>query len=332
MAEITIILPVYNVEKYLRQCLDSIIDQTFKDFECICVNDGSTDSSLSILQEYANKDKRFKIINNTNKGSSVSRNIGIKNTNTKYLTFIDSDDWVTENNLEVLYNKIEETNADIVRASYKFYFQEKNSYKSAKIREIHKINSNSNIERLYKGYAGAFVWAKIYKTSLIKDNNIWFYEGFTAEDCPFSALAYLYSKKISFISDELLFYRKHNLSVTTKNNAKQITDAFYNFITLTKDLQKRNFNEIEIKNFCIDIFLYKLGKFGKNFPKQTSKEIYPIVLEHIRFLKDSSFNLSFSYKFKINFSMFLLKNFNAFSFNFFRILKNFFKIKNFCLL
>ena len=325
MSQITIILPVYNVEKYLPQCLDSIISQTFKDFECICVNDGSKDSSLSILQEYASRDKRIKIINQKNGGSSVARNTGIKNTNTKYITFIDSDDWIAENYLEILYNKIEETNADIVRASYKFYFQEENSYKSAKIREIHKINTNSNIERLYKGYAGAFVWAKIYKTSLIKDNNIWFYEGFTAEDCPFSSLVYLYSKKIIFISDELLFYRKYGLSITAKDNQKQMTDDFDNFITLTKELQKRNFTDKEIKEFCIDIFLYKLGKLGKNISKQTSQKIYSIASEHIKFLKEMSSNLSFSYKFKINFSIFLLKSLNTFSFKIFRILKNFFK-------
>jgi len=325
MSQITIILPVYNVEKYLPQCLDSIINQTFKDFECICVNDGSKDSSLSILQEYASRDKRIKIINQKNGGSSVARNTGIKNVNTKYITFIDSDDWIAENYLEILYNKIEETNADIVRASYKFYFQEENSYKSAKIREIHKINTNSNIERLYKGYAGAFVWAKIYKTSLIKDNNIWFYEGFTAEDCPFSSLVYLYSKKIIFISDELLFYRKYGLSITAKDNQKQMTDDFDNFITLTKELQKRNFTDKEIKEFCIDIFLYKLGKLGKNISKQTSQKIYSIASEHIKFLKEMSSNLRFSYKFKINFSIFLLKSLNTFSFKIFRILKNFFK-------
>lgn len=324
MAQITIILPVYNVEKYLRQCLDSIVNQTFKDFECLCINDGSTDNSLSILREYAQKDERFKIVTQENKGLSVTRNVGIKNTNTKYLTFIDSDDWITENYLEVLYNKIEETNADIVRASYKFYFEKDNSYKSAKIREIHKINTNSNIEKLYKGYAGAFVWAKLYKTSLIKDNNIRFYEGKISEDCPFSSLVYLYSKKIVFVSDELLFYRKHSLSITG-NFEKTATDDFYNFVTLTKDLQNRLFTDKEIKEFCIDIFLYKLGKLGKNISRQTSQKIYFVALEHIKFLKELTFDLGLSYKFKINLSIFLLKSFNTFSFKIFRILKNFFK-------
>ncbi len=324
MTQITIVLPVYNVEKYLAQCLDSITNQTFKDFECVCVNDGSTDNSLKILQEYAQKDQRFKIITQENKGLSGARNTGIKNTNTKYLTFIDSDDWIAENYLEVLYNKILETNSDIVRASYKFYYQKENLYKSARIREIHKINNNSNIERLYKGYAGAFAWGKIYKTALIKDNGVWFYEGRNAEDCPFTAMLYLYSPNIKFIDDELYFYRKHGLSITG-NFEKTACDDFYNFITLTKDLQKRNFNEPKIKEFCIDIFLYKLGKLGKKISKQTSKQIYSASLEHIYFLKEISSDLNFVYKFKIKFSIVLLKIFNTFSFKIFRILKNFFK-------
>ncbi len=324
MKKISIIVPVYNVEKYLAQCLDSILNQTFKDFECICVNDGSTDNSLKILQEYAQKDKRFKIITQENKGLSGARNTGIRNTNTKYITFIDSDDWVTENYLEVLYNELAETNADIVRASYKFYYQKENLYKSARIRKIHKINYNTNIERLYKGYAGAFVWAKIYRTSLIKDNDIWFYEGRNAEDCPFTAMLYLYSPNIKFIDSELYFYRKHSLSITG-NFEKTACDDFYNFITLTKDLQKRNFNEQEIKEFCIDIFLYKLGKLGKNISKQTSQQIYSVSLEHIKFLKEISADLKFIYRSKVKFSMFLLKVFNIFSFKIFRILKNFSK-------
>nr|MCR4662874.1 glycosyltransferase [Endomicrobiaceae bacterium] len=109
MPKVSVIVPVYNVEQYLRQCLDSIINQTFKDFECICVNDGSTDNSLTILQEYSKKDNRIKIINQKNSGSSVSRNNGIKQALGQYVSFVDADDWITDNYLEILYNKIIET-------------------------------------------------------------------------------------------------------------------------------------------------------------------------------------------------------------------------------
>ena len=95
MPKVSIILPVYNVEKYLSQCLDSIVNQTLKDFECICINDGSPDNSLAILKEYASKDSRIKIINQENKGQSSARNVGMNFSKGKYIAFIDSDDWIS---------------------------------------------------------------------------------------------------------------------------------------------------------------------------------------------------------------------------------------------
>ena len=111
--KISIIIPVYNVEKYLKQCLDNIIKQIFTDFECICVNDGSTDSSLKILQEYASKDNRFKIINQENKGLAESRNIGLSVAIGDYVLFIDSDDFIDNNFCEVLYNDAKKYNCDV---------------------------------------------------------------------------------------------------------------------------------------------------------------------------------------------------------------------------
>ncbi len=112
--KVSLIIPVYNTEKYLRQCLDSVISQTFKEFECICINDGSTDNSLPILQEYINKDIRFKLIDKKNEGVSVARNTGIQNATGKYIVFIDSDDWITKDYIEVLYNTIEKYDCDLV--------------------------------------------------------------------------------------------------------------------------------------------------------------------------------------------------------------------------
>ena len=116
---VTIIIPVYNTERYLRQCLDSVINQTFKDFECICINDGSTDNSYNILKEYVQKDNRFTVINlPENKGQGNARNKGINIAKGKYITFIDSDDWVKENHIEQLYNNITKYNSDIVIGSF----------------------------------------------------------------------------------------------------------------------------------------------------------------------------------------------------------------------
>lgn len=111
--KVSVIIPVYNAEKYLRQCLDSIVNQTLKDVEIICVNDGSTDNSLDILNQYAAKDKRFKVYNKKNTGPADTRNIGLKNATGEYLWFVDADDECARNACETIYNKMSQNNLDV---------------------------------------------------------------------------------------------------------------------------------------------------------------------------------------------------------------------------
>ncbi len=109
---VSIVIPVFNVERHLRQCLDSVLRQTLKEWECICIDDGSPDGSGAILDEYGNKDARFKIIHQRNRGVSAARNLGIKLASAPYLTFIDSDDWVEDDALESLLSAMKESCAD----------------------------------------------------------------------------------------------------------------------------------------------------------------------------------------------------------------------------
>ena len=117
-ALISIIVPIYNVEKYLRQCLDSIQDQSYQNFECLLINDGSPDNSADICKEYVSKDPRFRYIEKENGGVSSARNLGLEHSKGEYITFIDSDDWVDLDYLEVLHSKIKEYNTDFVISSY----------------------------------------------------------------------------------------------------------------------------------------------------------------------------------------------------------------------
>ena len=111
--KISIIVPVYNVESYLVRCIDSILNQSFKNFELILVNDGSTDDSLIICKKYLNVDKRIKLVSQVNKGLSAARNTGLRHTSGKYICFIDSDDFVEKDYLLFLINNIEKYNSDI---------------------------------------------------------------------------------------------------------------------------------------------------------------------------------------------------------------------------
>ena len=125
---ISIIVPIYNVENYLRQCLDSIVSQTYQNFECLLINDGSPDNSEDICREYVDKDSRFKYFDKENGGVSSARNLGIERSGGAYITFIDSDDWVDSDYLEVLYNALIDENADIAISTYKQFNMDDNCY------------------------------------------------------------------------------------------------------------------------------------------------------------------------------------------------------------
>ena len=135
--KISIVLPVYNVANYLRKCLDSLVNQTFKDFEVICVNDGSTDMSLSILEGYSLTDSRFKIITQENRGLSGARNTGIKHVRGEYVLFVDSDDWLEDNALEELYNHVKGFNSEITMFKFRYFNEDTKEFSE---------NQNSKLE------------------------------------------------------------------------------------------------------------------------------------------------------------------------------------------
>ena len=125
---ISIKVPIYNVENYLRQCLDSIVSQTYQNFECLLINDGSSDNSADICREYIEKDSRFRYFEKENVGVSSARNLGIERSKGQYITFIDSDDWVDSEYLEVLYRALIEEKADIAITTYKQFNMDDNCY------------------------------------------------------------------------------------------------------------------------------------------------------------------------------------------------------------
>ena len=236
--KVSIIIPVYNVEKYLAKCLDSIINQTLKDIEIICVNDGSTDNSLEILTDYAISDSRVIIINQKNAGLSAARNTGIDAATGEYIGFVDSDDWVDTNFYENLYNEAVNNQCDIAVAGIIRHYKQQNIYDLKFINSQISDNLNSKF-KLSDTPDCSYVWNKIYKTAKIKEHNLKFPVGKYYEDQYFTPLAFLKSDKLITVPEVFYHYRRHSNSIVkrTKNNAQlkqQVTEAFTfmeNFIT-----------------------------------------------------------------------------------------------------
>ncbi len=178
MPKISVVIPVYNAEKYLRECLDSVVNQTLNDIEIICVNDGSTDNSLKILEEYTSQDNRIKIINKENGGVHTARNIGMEKTKTcgDYTIFLDADDFFDLRMFEKLYNKAIETNCDIVACeTYDYDDVTKeiaihNSLRKETFPEFKKIFSCKDCKTL--NIINPAPWNKIIKTDFFERNRI----------------------------------------------------------------------------------------------------------------------------------------------------------------
>ena len=167
--KISVVLPVYNVANYLRKCLDSLVNQTFKDFEVICVNDGSTDLSLGILEGYAVSDSRFKIITQENQGLSGARNTGIKHVQGDYVLFVDSDDWLEENALELLYEHVKGFNSDITMFKFKFYDEDTSEFSEGPFSNLEIIDPSF--------YTGNFNYYDVldkttYHLAKLSENNL----------------------------------------------------------------------------------------------------------------------------------------------------------------
>lgn len=190
--KISVIIPVYGVEKYIRQCLDSVINQTYKNLEIIIVNDGTKDNSMKIVEEYLD-DERIKVINKENGGLSSARNRGMGEATGEYISFVDSDDWL-EINIYQEVAKILEKDDEIIVFNYNRYSQKYDKYR----RKILKLRYLPN-EILFRNLNGE-CWNKIYKRSFLIENKFKFYEGVIYEDIFWEIETIHLVKKIKFLN------------------------------------------------------------------------------------------------------------------------------------
>ena len=269
MTKLSIIVPVYNVEKYLPKCLESLIKQTLNDIEIICVNDGSMDNSLAILKEFASKDSRIRIIDNQHQGVAKTRNTGIEQSTGEYIGFVDSDDYIDIDFFEKLYKSATKSNSDIAIASilkHKNFF---NIYNAKYTKEETAITIQDKIKLCEdKKHFFFYAWNKIYHSGFIKENNIKFSEGQIYEDVMFAIKALYYSNKIISVYGTKYHYIEHENSLTKYKD--KTGEKEHDLIKAYSELQEFcNSKNIEIperlnyytkENFGFILNLYK-GKY-----------------------------------------------------------------------
>ena len=247
--QISIIIPVYNVEKYLRECLNSILNQTFQDFEIICVDDGSTDKSLEILQEYKKKDDRFVILQQRHSGAGSARNNGIRLAEGKYIQFLDADDYFEPDLLEEMYNHAERFDADLTVCSSRKVDDEGN------ITETGSPNFPINIDKIpmekvfnredFKddifSLFTPIVWNKLIKKSFLEENHLEFPPLTIYEDIAFMHSLVLCANKIVAFNKELINYRFNRPGSLVSTRSSHTIEAIKSCMYLGEFLKLRGF-------------------------------------------------------------------------------------------
>lgn len=243
MNSISVIVPIYNSEAYLNKCIDSLINQTKKDIEIILVNDGSTDASDKIIKSY--KDKRIKYYKNKNKGIGYSRNFGIDKSNSKYIMFLDSDDYLDIHACEELYKKIEKDKSDVVVSD--FIKSHNGTDEIIKINDFKKTNLNKNSNILLD--INLSPWNKIYSSKLIKDNNIRFPEDIKYEDVLFVLECLDKANNISKLNKALNYYIVRDNSETKTYDKKvfDILEVVKRFRSYFNNRYKEDIDKLTVK-------------------------------------------------------------------------------------
>ena len=220
--KVSVIVPVYNTEKYLKKSIDSLLKQNFEDYEIIVINDLSPDNAEEIIKSYNDK-KIVYIKNKTNKGIGYNRNLGIKKAKGEYVCFIDSDDYVKEDFISKMYNYSKENNLDLCVCDYVNVDEDGNKLKEFNLSDFCITNYEENNKILCE--INLAPWNKLYKKDMLVKNKIEFSETLKYEDLSFVALSIKNSKKIGKINEQLNYYTIHNNSETTTRD-KRVFDIF----------------------------------------------------------------------------------------------------------
>jgi glycosyltransferase involved in cell wall biosynthesis len=296
--KISVIVPVYNSEKYLEECLNSLINQTLEDIEIICVDDGSTDSSPKILKKYSIMDNRIKILTQKNKDVGAARETGLKNATGNYIAFCDNDDWLDLNALEELYTHAKANNSDVVIFKAVFYYESDKSYvypSNFNLRQYFKENTDfdkfifkaADVKEQVMNKLFA-PWFKIYKSEFLNKYSFYFKENITYPDVPFHVQIMLRADKISFCDKSLYFYRREHpesMFIISQKN-ERIFDIFVVVDEVETFLAENKWMD----EYRVEFILFKIEQLSHWLKKahiSIKKEFFKKVKEEILKLKIS---------------------------------------------
>lgn len=279
--KISVIIPIYNVEQHLKRMIESVLVQDFQEFELICVDDGSTDSSGEICDNFVYQDPRVKVIHQTNSGVSIARNKGLNLVKSKYFIVLDSDDYLESNALSLMYNKSERENSDVTMCSVRIQYDNHN--------HIIKIPQNlSNIQYLQdmlNDNLPIALWNKLIRTDFANRHNIKFINNMNfGEDLVYTTQLFVNNPKISIVDNVLYEYacrNSTNSTATLIKNRKKLDQYFYSLSILTNILDNKNISINEIvdkkkaiaKILAIESGLYKRKEIIAIFNKESKRYI-----------------------------------------------------------
>lgn len=267
MTTISVLIPVYNAQKYIVPCIDSLSQQTFADFEIICLNDGSTDNSAEVLQQLAVREKRLKIITQKNSGVAVARNRLIQEAQGKYIAFVDADDKVLPSYLEKLYAAAEKEQADISKCFFQ-EIDENDKCSSANCsRRFYTRPDDTLSSRFSAGYHDSVVWGKLFCRTFLVENKLHFRPGHVAEDLPFVVQAFMSADRIVYVPEPLYLYRKGISGAITANSQKMAVDLLSNLIDLAPQLRARDKWDAQVAHLWIKSVVWSVARFHK-FPPE----------------------------------------------------------------
>ena len=311
---ITVIIPVYNKEKYIKKTMDSIMNQTYKNLEIIIINDGSTDNSRNVCEEFARKDKRIILINTENHGAGHARNLGIKRAKGKYISFIDADDYIDKDYYKILYNMIVQNNADMAECRYLRVAENEDKTVAQRSGTCRVISNIEELKILYgkdiEKYTNAVIMCnKLFKSELLDDT---YYPENRKIDDEFITYKLIYKSKKIAVTDDILYYYVQGNDSVMRNDFKEkrvidtidVYDEVYEFVKKNQieelyDLvliryifycleliqKTKKSNDIEDKQRVLN-FIYKKFEEKKNIIEEKYNENDWVVAELRKFEKE----------------------------------------------